>query len=163
MRSCSKFFVFVLTGCSSGLPAHDPSVPTVDESVLRAIVTEYETAWNASDQNALSHLLVENASQYLEKRPPAYGIAEVGRNSVAARETERRTRRFRPMTLVADGDVGYVIGTYAFDKSGIDTGGFVMALRRDARGGWRVASILENSCNATQQTHLGRGVIDFRK
>jgi ketosteroid isomerase-like protein len=163
MRKCLKFIVFALTGCSSGLPAHDQSISAKEETVLRGIVEEYETAWNASDQKALSHLLAEDASQYLEKRPPAHGVAEISLNSVAARETERRTRHFRPITVVANGELGYIIGTYAFDNSGIDTGGFVMTIRRDAYGNWRVASILDNSCDATQKTHVVRPFIDYKK
>jgi hypothetical protein len=152
MRWCSKFIVVALTGCSSQLPADGESTSAGDESALRSIVAKYETAWNASDQMAFRQLFVEEASQYLERHPPAHGVAEISLNAVSARETERRTRCFHPITLVARGDLGYVIGTYAFDKSGIDTGGFVMTLRRSVQGNWCVSSMLENSCDPIRET-----------
>ena len=147
MRFPSKFIIFALAGCSVGPPGDDQTTAARDESALRGIVAEYETAWNASDQRALGQLFAEDASQFLEKLPPSHGVAEISLNSIAARETERRKRCFRPITIAANDDLGYVVGAYAFDKSGIDAGSFVMTLRRNAQGDWRVESMLENSCN----------------
>lgn len=119
----------------SGLP-ETVSLPADLDAVLRA----YETAWAARDAEALTALFTEDGFVLRPGYPPAHGRAAI---------REAYANSGGPLTLRAysfgeSGDVGYIIGGYTSDPARLETGKFVLALRRGGSGGWLIAADMDN-------------------
>lgn len=116
-------------------PASVPLPPELDR-VLR----EYEKAWGARDPAALAELFAEDGFVLASGKPPVRGRAAI-RSAYAG---HGGALSLRALAFSTSGDVGWIVGAYSPRAGEPDSGKFVLALTRDARGRWRIAADMDN-------------------
>ena len=117
-----------------------PSIELPPE--LDRVLRDYETAWAAGDEAALTALFTEDGFV-----PTRLGWVR-GRDGIrSVYENSSGPLRLRALAFSAADSVGYIVGAYNYadPQDGIDGGKFVLALRRDAAGRWLIAADLDNS------------------
>ena len=146
-------FVFALAVVATPGRAQAPPAPPLLPSIalpadLDRVLRDYERAWQAGDENALTALFTED------------GFVPTGQGWVRGRDAIRATYQsssgdlqLRALAFAVQDTVGYIVGAYGYGETPPvpDRGKFVLALRR-ARGGgpWLIAADLDQS-NRTQQ------------
>jgi len=117
-------------------------LPTVElPASLDRVLRDYEAAWKSDDGARLAELFLPDGFVLSNGTLPVRG-----RPTIAA----GHTRSGGPLQLVAfawaTGDsVGYVIGGYRYPDTVGPGGKFVLALRKDAAGVWKIAADMDNS------------------
>lgn len=115
-----------------------PSIPLPPE--LERVLRDYEAAWKASDEHALSGLFTEDGFI-----PRSHGWIR-GRDAIrAAYERSGGDLRLRALAYAASDSVGYIIGAYAWGDEAGDAGSFVLTLRRIKDGPWLIAADIDKS------------------
>lgn len=121
-------------------PAPLPSV-TLPADLAR-VLTDYERAWRAGDEAALTALFTED------------GFVAAGQGWVRGREAIRvhyensqGDLHLRALAYAVQDTVGYIVGAYGYGGSAPvpDRGKFVLALRRAPGGPWLIAADLDQS------------------
>ena len=115
-----------------------PTVP-LPQPLLR-VLRDYEFAWKAGDGAGLAALFTADGFILPNGRLPARGTAAIQRS---------HQQPGGDLQLVAFGyatsdTVGYIIGGYRYPGGPGPGGKFVLALRRDGKGVWRIAADIEN-------------------
>ena len=123
-------------------PAHD--VPGARRAI-QAAVTEYVTATNRGDAEALTALYTDDAVLL----PPDHEPIQ-GRDAIGAfwRQGTDPGLEVRTLRLEVDGNVGYLVGSYhlpATEAEPADSGKYVMCLRRQSDGSWKLTADIWNS------------------
>lgn len=141
MRFLAVTPLAALLACGSS-PAVDaaPISPVVLPPALAQVLRAYEVAYSGRDSVALAALFASDGILLPLGTPPVVGHAAVA---------GELAREGGPLTLVpiaygASDSVAYVIGTFGAERSAADGGKFLLALRRDASGRWRVAADIAN-------------------
>lgn len=106
---------------------------------LGAVLRAYETAWRASDAEALAALFTDDGFVLRPGYPPVRGRAAI-RTAYA--------RSGGPLSLIAydyavEGDTGWIIGGYGPEPGFPPGGKYVLALRRVERA-WRIHADMDN-------------------
>lgn len=119
-------------------PAPLPSIALPPE--LDRVLRDYERQWQARSASGLAALFVEDGFVLQGGKPPVRGRAGI---------TEAYQRAGGPLVLralaVATADtVGYIIGAYSMSPGAPDVGKFILALRRESGGTWRIAADMDN-------------------
>ena len=114
-------------------------VPSVElPAELERVLRDYEARWAAGDAPGLAELFTEDGFVLSGGDPHVRG-----RDAI-----EERYRgaggplSLRAVAYEASGDVGFIIGAYAYDDLG-DRGKFVLALQR-VGGRWLIAADMDN-------------------
>ena len=118
---------------SATLPSID--LPAEVDRVLR----DYEAGWAARDAKALAGLFTEDGFVLSGSDPHIRGRD-------AIQERYRRAGgplRLRAVAFESSGDVGYIIGAFAYDDAG-DRGKFVLTLKR-VDGVWYISADMDNA------------------
>lgn len=116
-------------------------LPTVDlPRDLDRVLRDYEREWQARSASGLAALFVEDGFVLQGGKPPVRGRAGI---------TEAYQRAGGPLALralaFATADtVGYIIGAYSMSPGSPDIGKFILALRRESGGAWRIAADMDN-------------------
>jgi len=116
-----------------------PSVTLPPE--LDRVLRDYERQWQARDAAALAALFLPDGFVLQSGRPPVRGraaIAEAYRGSGGPLV-------LRALAYAVADTVGYIIGGYAAASGQEDGGKFILALRRERDGPWRIAADMDNS------------------
>jgi uncharacterized protein (TIGR02246 family) len=107
---------------------------------LARVLTDYEREWAEGDATALSALFTEDG--FAGSRS---GWVR-GRDAIRA-EYQRAGGKLqlRAHAWAMDGDAGYIVGSYGYGATAgqVDSGRFVLALRRSADGRWLIAADLD--------------------
>lgn len=136
-------FSLVLPGRVLAQPAGSAPapLPTVDlPRDLDRVLRDYEREWQARSASGLAALFVEDGFVLQGGKPPVRGRAGI---------TEAYQRAGGPLALralaFATADtVGYIIGAYSMSPGSPDIGKFILALRRETGGTWRIAADMDN-------------------
>lgn len=123
-------------GAAPVAPLPSIQLPGEVDRVLR----NYERAWQASDAAALAALFTEDGMVLGNGRPPVRGQAAVREAYTGA----GGPLALRALAFAADDTVGYVIGGFAQREGEPDVGKFVLVLRREPGGPWRIAADMDN-------------------
>lgn len=134
-------FATTLTACSQSAATHQPSA----RQAIQAAVGRYVTASNQGDVEALTSLYAEDALLL----PPDHAPVE-GRKAIEEfwRQGTDQGLRVTTLRLEVAGDVGYLIGRYnlpATAKEEADSGKYVMCLKRQRDGSWKLTADIWNS------------------
>ena len=119
-------------------PAPLPSAELPPE--MDRVLRDYERLWAAGDAAGLAAIFAEDGFVLQNGRPPVRGRAAIQQ----AYSNAQGPLRLRALGFAADGNVGYIIGAYAYGDEPGDMGKFVLALRREAGGPWLIASDIDN-------------------
>lgn len=147
-----------LVACQApGKPGHDPAGNPPDPAMqgvaadavpasvalpaaVERVLTDYEAAWRAGDEDALAALFTEDGWVLSNGRPPTHG-----RDAIRARYADSGGALFlRAFAWGTDGELGYVLGGFAYEEDGDDRGKFTLVLRRNADGRWLIVSDMDN-------------------
>ena len=128
----------VLAQADSAAPAPLPSVtlPPGLDRVLR----DYEREWQARSATGLAALFVEDGFVLQGGRPPVRGRAGITR----AYQRAGGPLVLRALAFATADTVGYIIGAYSSSSGSPDIGKFILALRRERGGAWRIAADMDN-------------------
>lgn len=146
MRAAAIVLMFGLLVPAAGARAQEATAPPRLPSIalpagLERVLRDYERAWAVGDEAALAALFTDDGFI-----PDAAGWVR-GRDRIRQQYADSRG----PLVLrahayaVAD-SVGYIVGAYGYGPTAteIDTGKFLLALRRGADGRWLIAADLDS-------------------
>jgi reactive intermediate/imine deaminase len=139
MRRTVAFVILCLAVSS----IHAQQLPSFElPDALTRVLRDYEKAWTAGDETALSELFTEDGFVLQNGKPPVRGreaIREAYKNSGGA------PLFLRALAYSADGVTGYIIGAYSGNANGPDDGKFILALRQRPDGRWMIAADMDNA------------------
>jgi uncharacterized protein (TIGR02246 family) len=132
-----------MTACSQGKATLQPSA----RQAIQAAVGRYVDASNQGDIETLTSLYADDAVLL----PPDHAPIE-GRKAIEEfwRQGTDHGLRVTTLRLEVAGDVGYLIGRYnlpATTKAEADSGKYVMCLKRQRDGAWKLTADIWNSSN----------------
>lgn len=137
------------TGCAQE-PAMAPDTTADDMAAINTLRGAWETAYEAGDASALAGLYTSDtmvmfpgmATLSGRAAVEAYYAAQFGMGTVSAEITPGGTR--------VGGDIGYEHGTFAGTMTMADgtsmtnEGRYIVLLRRDTDGAWRIAANMDS-------------------
>lgn len=128
------------TGCAKSTRPGDPG----SRQAIEAAVRRYVAASNLGDAEALAALYTEDAVLL----PPDHEPVE-GREAIGAfwRQGTDEGLEVTTLTVEVDGDLGYSVGRYhlpSTDAEPADSGKYVMCLKRQRDGSWKLAADIWN-------------------
>ena len=129
-----------LTGCS-GRAAPDP----VARQAIEAAVTRYVAASNRGDADALMELYAEDAVLLPPDHEPIEGRKAIGEYW---RQGTDQGLEISTLRVDTDGRLGYLVGRYrlpATENEPADSGKYVMCLKRQNDGSWKLTADIWNS------------------
>ncbi len=107
---------------------------------LDRVLRDYERAWQGHDARALSELFAEDGFVLTGGHPPVRGRAAIR----AAYSGAGGALSLRALAYSRTGRLGYIIGGFGTAPAAVDTGKFVLTLKRSARGRWLIMSDMDN-------------------
>jgi uncharacterized protein (TIGR02246 family) len=139
-------FVLVATvvGCAQG-PATRADTLEADEAALRATVSDFLAAWNAADVASLGTFYAEDAIEMQPDGAPHEGRKAIqdGHGAFFAQFTATQTATVTEVGV--EGNLGFNRGTWSvrsMPRAGgpetSRTGNWMVLLRRDADGSWKI-------------------------
>ena len=131
------------TACGPEAPAGEsqPPLPAVAlPAEVERVLRDYEAAYGRRDPATLAELFVEDGFLLQPGRPPVRGRGAV--ESALAGEGGSLT--LVPVAYAVGDSVGYIVGTFGAEQFANAGGKFVLALRRDRSGEWRIAADIAN-------------------
>jgi ketosteroid isomerase-like protein len=140
---------------ASGVPQQQPSVELPPE--LQRVLSDYERAWAAGDEEALAALFAEDGFVLPGGSPPIRGrqaIREFYADSGGP-------LALRAIDYAMDGDTGFILGGYARERGAPDAGKFTLTLRR-VGGAWLIVSDMDSG-NAAPRPGLASGTPALRR
>ncbi len=131
----------LVCACSEARPAAEPGA----RQAIEAAVNRYVAASNEGDADALAQLYTEDAVLL----PPDHAPV-LGREAIQDfwRQGTDSGLQVRTIRVEVDGGVGYLIGMYTLPRTNqepADSGKYVMCLRRQRDGSWKLAADIWNS------------------
>jgi uncharacterized protein (TIGR02246 family) len=139
--------VSILTACTSGPGRPQPSA----RQAIQAAVGRYVTASSQGDVETLTSLYADDAVLL----PPDHAAIE-GRKAIEEfwRQGTDQGLRVKTLRLEVAGDIGYLIGRYnlpATAKEQADSGKYVMCLKRQRDGAWKLTADIWNSSSSEDE------------
>jgi uncharacterized protein (TIGR02246 family) len=133
--------VAALAGCRTAQAGSDATAKRLIDKVMDS----YSQAYQNNDPNAIAELYTQGAMLM----PPGHELVE-GRDSVRAFWSRGMEPGFKmtTMTVEVSGTTAYVVGRYYVPPDGDDdaeTGKYLIALRREADGVWRITADIWNA------------------
>jgi len=124
---------------SASAPLPSVVLPRELDRVLR----DYERAWQAGDVAALAALFTADGFALSNGKPAVRGHDAIR----AAYQNAGGPLRLRALAYAVQDTVGYVIGAYGYgrDSTVLDSGKFILALRREGGGQWLIAGDIDNT------------------
>lgn len=131
----------LLVGCREAESATDSEA----RRAIEAAVSRYVAASNEGDAETLTALYTDDAVLL----PPDHDLIE-GRDAIGHfwRQGTDSGLTVRTLRVEVDGSVGYLIGQYALPPTAeepADSGKYVMCLRRQRDGSWKLSADIWNS------------------
>jgi uncharacterized protein (TIGR02246 family) len=138
--------VLALAAACTGVPVHgDPGA----RQGIEAAVARYVTATNEGDSEALTALYAEDAVLLPPDHEPIQGREAIG---AFWRQGTDEGLEVRTLRIEVDGNVGYLVGSYHLpptEEEPADSGKYVMCLRRQPDGSWKLTADIWNSSSSS--------------
>jgi uncharacterized protein (TIGR02246 family) len=144
-------FSAVLAGCSGGAGALD----SASRSAIEATVDRYVAASNEGDAEALTALYAEDAVLLPPDHEPIHGRKAIGEFWHQGTDTGLEVSTLR---LDVDGNVAYLVGRYRLpptEQEEADSGKYVLCLRRQTDGTWKLTADIWNGSGASDERGPG--------
>jgi uncharacterized protein (TIGR02246 family) len=130
----------LLAGCA---PHPRPSDPGAREAI-EAAVRRYVAASNAGDADALANLYADDAVLLPPDHEPVRGREAIG--AYWSHGTDEGLE-VTTLSVEVEGGLGYLVGRYrlpATDEEPADSGKYVMCLKRQRDGSWKLTADIWN-------------------
>jgi uncharacterized protein (TIGR02246 family) len=131
----------LLAGCREAAPPVDAGA----REAIEAAVSRYVAASNDGDAEALTALYTEDAVLLPPDHGPVHGRDAIGEFWRQGTDTGLAVRTLR---VEVDGSIGYLVGQYSLPQTAeepADSGKYVMCLRRQQDGSWKLSADIWNS------------------
>jgi uncharacterized protein (TIGR02246 family) len=131
--------------------------PTGSRRAIEAAVQRYVDASNQGDADALASLYADDAVLLPPDHEPVRGRAASGE---FWRQGTDEGLEVTTLTVEVDGDLGYLVGRYhlpATDEEPADSGKYVMCLKRQRDGAWKLTADIWNRSGEAEDEEDGRG------
>jgi ketosteroid isomerase-like protein len=119
-------------------PAPLPSVALPPE--LDRVLRDYERQWQARSPSGLAALFAEDGFVLQSGRLPVRGRGGIEQ----AYSNAGGPLVLRALAFAATDSVGYIIGGYSSRPDSPDIGKFILLLRRELGGPWRIMADMDN-------------------
>ncbi len=132
--------VTVLGACGRPVVPPDPG----SRKAIEAAVQQYVAASNLGDADALTDLYADDAMLLPPDHEPIQGRAAIG---AFWRQGTDQGLEVTTLSVEVDGGVGYLVGRYnlpATDEEPADSGKYVMCLKRQRDGAWKLTADIWN-------------------
>ena len=123
---------------------------------IEAAVQRYVEASNQGDADALASLYADDAVLLPPDHEPVRGRAAIGD---FWRQGTDEGLEVTTLTVEVDGDLGYLVGRYhlpATDEEPADSGKYVMCLKRQRDGAWKLTADIWNRSGDTEDEEDSR-------
>ena len=130
----------VLAGCREA-----PAADSEARRAIEAAVSRYVAASNEGDAEALSDLYTDDAVLLPPDHAPVHGREAIGEFWRQGTDSGLEVRTLR---VEVDGNIGYLVGQYRLPETveePADSGKYVMCLRRQGDGSWKLSADIWNS------------------
>jgi uncharacterized protein (TIGR02246 family) len=127
-------------GCAGHARVEEPG----SRQAIEAAVRRYVTASNEGDAEALAALYADDAVLLPPDHEPIQGREAIG---AFWRQGTDEGLQVTTLTVEVEGDLGYLVGRYnlpATDEEPADSGKYVMCLRRQRDGSWKLTADIWN-------------------
>jgi uncharacterized protein (TIGR02246 family) len=117
----------------------------------------YVEASNRGDAEGLASLYADDAVLLPPDHEPVRGRAAIGE---FWRQGTDEGLEVTTLTVEVDGNLGYLVGRYhlpATDEEPADSGKYVMCLKRQRDGDWKLTADIWNRSGEDEDTDDGRG------
>jgi uncharacterized protein (TIGR02246 family) len=124
---------------------------------IEAAVQRYVEASNQGDADALASLYADDAMLLPPDHEPVRGRAAIGD---FWRQGTDEGLEVTTLTVEVDGDLGYLVGRYhlpATDEEPADSGKYVMCLKRQRDGAWKLTADIWNRSGEAEDEEHDRG------
>ena len=158
IRRSALVVIIALTAACSPAPAPVPPPPpdtrAVDTAAIAKLRADYQAAWEAGDAERIGRLVTEDMVEYLDQQPTLKGrAAQVAFNTKTFAE-------ITPTRFAINSEEMQLMGDWAFDRGTLDIaftpkakgakpvtvqGRYIVILRRDRDGMWRLARGVDNA------------------
>lgn len=131
----------LLAGCRDLAPDPDPA----DRRAIEAAVSRYVAASNKGDTDALTDLYTDDAVLLPPDHAPVHGRRAIGEFWRQGTDSGLAVTTLR---VEVEGSLGYLVGQYNLPETSeepADSGKYVMCLRRQRDGSWKLAADIWNS------------------
>ena len=145
--------VALLGACGAGPDGDQPGA----RQAIEAAVQRYVEATNQGDAEALASLYADDAVLLPPDHEPIRGRAAIGD---FWRQGTDEGLEVSTLTVEVDGGLGYLVGRYhlpATDEEPADSGKYVMCLKRQRDGAWKLTADIWNRSEGDEQESEGRG------
>jgi uncharacterized protein (TIGR02246 family) len=146
--------VLVIVGACGQTP--DGDQPGARQAI-EAAVQRYVDATNHGDADALASMYADDAVLLPPDHEPIRGRAAIGD---FWRQGTDEGLEVTTLTVEVDGNLGYLIGRYhlpATDEEPADSGKYVMCLKRQRDGAWKLTADIWNRSGDDDEDEVGRG------
>ena len=138
-------------GCSGGSVALD----SASRGAIEATVDRYVVASNEGDAAALTELYAEDAVLLPPDHEPIHGRQAIGEFWQQGTDTGLEVSTLR---LEVEGNVAYLVGRYRLpptEQEGADSGQYVLCLKRQTDGTWKLTADIWNGSGASDERGAG--------
>lgn len=143
----------LVAACGQG-PSHGEAG---SRKAIEAAVQRYVEASNQGDAEALASLYADDAVLLPPDHEPVRGRAAIGE---FWRQGTDEGLEVSTLTVEVDGNLGYLVGRYnlpATDEEPADSGKYVMCLKRQRDGVWKLTADIWNRSGEADDGDEGRG------
>lgn len=141
LRSAALAAAGLLTACGGRPQVTDPG----SRRAIESAVTNYVSASNRGDAEALTALYADDAMLLPPDHEPIEGREAIGEFWSQGTDSGLEVTTLR---LEVEGDLGYLVGRYhlpATEGEPEDSGKYVMCLKRQRDGSWKLTADIWNS------------------
>ena len=138
-----SILALALAGSSGCSPPARPAA-TGSKQAIEAAVARYVAATNRGDADALAALYADDAMLLPPDHEPIKGRQAIGD---FWRQGTDEGLKVTTLAVEVDGDLGYLVGRYNLpptDEEPADSGKYVMCLRRQRDGSWKLTADIWN-------------------
>lgn len=137
----------ILAGCTGGSGTPD----SASRGAIEATVDRYVAASNEGDAEALTALYADDAVLLPPDHEPIHGRQAIGEFWQQGTDTGLEVSTLR---LEVNGNIAYLVGRYhlpATEQEEADSGQYVLCLKRQADGNWKLTADIWNGSGDTEE------------
>ena len=151
----SLLFATVLAAaCGGGAMPEETMTTPADPAPINEVRSQYEAAFNAGDTAGIAALFAEDAVSLPDHRSAAEGRAAIQQDLQGVFDQYTTNITITPLDTEISGDLAHEHGTFEITltpKAGgeamMDDGKYLVILKREADGSWKLHHTIHNSNN----------------